>query len=135
MKSSTSCSVLPAASCSRIWLRRSTASGALESARVWFWHTRQRSSCASAAVRFSTSEFCAAAGSAQASQSSATLAAAIKLLHQGLQLLLRDLRRERTDVLVPDHALLIDHVGLRDAVHAVVHGNAPRGVVHRELVR
>src|ERR1041384_4135766 len=55
MKSTTSPSLLPAISCSRIWRRRSTASSAFDSASDWFWHTRQRSSCDSAATRFSRS--------------------------------------------------------------------------------
>ena len=46
-----SSSLLPAAICSRICRRRSTASSALESAIVWFWQTRQRSVSASLTAR------------------------------------------------------------------------------------
>src|SRR5687768_15436745 len=134
MKSTTSCSLLPATICSRIWFRRSTASGALESASVWFWHTRQRSSFASAATRFSVSGFCASDG-AKAIQSSSALARLTQLLPERLELLARDLGGERADVLVADHAALVDDVGLGDAVDAVVDRDAPRGVVDRELVR
>src|SRR5687768_15170113 len=109
MKSITSCSLFPAASCSRIWLRRSTASGALESASVWFWQTRQRSSLASAPTRLSISGVWAAA-SPQATHSSNALASPIQFLHQRLQFLTRHLGRERPDVLVADHPALVDDV-------------------------
>jgi hypothetical protein len=39
---------------SRTWLRKSTASPALESAIVWFWQTRQRSSAESFITRASS---------------------------------------------------------------------------------
>src|ERR1700704_6472341 len=55
MKSITSRSLAPFFSCSRMLLRRSTASSAFESARVWFWHTRQRSSEDKCITRFSRS--------------------------------------------------------------------------------
>src|SRR5688572_22075011 len=135
MKSTTSRSLAPLASCSRIWFLRSTASGAFESASVWFWHTRQRSSSARALTRFSSSGFCAYTPAASiASMKITILAAAIQLLHQRLELLLRDLRRERPDVLVADDALAIDDVGLGHAVDAVVDRDLARGVVNRELV-
>jgi hypothetical protein len=44
MNARISSSLRPAAIISRTWRRRSTASVAFESAIVWFWHTRQRSS-------------------------------------------------------------------------------------------
>src|SRR5687767_6444271 len=133
MNSRTSRSLAPLASCSRIWLRRSTASGALESASVWFWQTRQRSSSARAATRFSSKGSCPAATAAQ-SRVIKTRNLATELLHQRHELLLGHLRGERPDVLVADHALAIDDVGFRHAVHAIVDGDAPGGVVHRELV-
>src|SRR5688500_12466707 len=134
MNSRTSRSLAPLASCSRIWLRRSTASGALESASVWFWQTRQPSSSASAATRLSRSS----AGMAWPAQKQSTRRSALataELLHQRRELLLRHLGGERPDVLVADHALAIDDVGFRHAVDAIVDGDTPRGVVHRELVR
>src|SRR6185436_7810276 len=108
MNSRTSRSLAPFASCSRISLRRSTASGALDSASVWFWHTRQRSSSANAAVRLSRSS---PAQAAEARTNSMKNLATAQLLHQRHDLLLRVLPRERTDVLVADHALAVDHVG------------------------
>src|SRR6478672_4343034 len=137
MKSITSRSLLPAFSCSRIWLRRSCASGALESARVWFWHTRQRSSCASEATRRSR------AGSSCASTEKATnekastrsLATLRQLLDQRTHFLLDDLRRQRPNALVADDARAVDHVGLGHAVHAVVDGNASGRVVDGRLER
>src|SRR5687767_8632612 len=120
MKSRTSRSLLPLFSCSRIWFRRSTASGALESASVWFWHTRQRSSVASALTRFSISGSCAnAAGSANA-KSSRNLATRPQFADQGLELRTAHLRRERADVLVADHATLVDDVRLRHAIDAII---------------
>src|SRR5688572_10801419 len=132
MKSITSRSLAPAVSCSRIWFLRSTASGALESASVWFWHTRQRSSCARAATRLSSSVFCARTGAQPRTGRRKNLA--IELSDERPQLLLRDLRRERADVLVADHALAVDDVGFGHAVDAVVDRDAPGGVVDREPV-
>src|SRR3954464_9511536 len=97
MKSITSRSVLPALSCSRIWLRRSCASGALESARVWFWHTRQRSSCASAVTRRSRpGSSCPIAwkGSTRKRTSDKSLATLRQLLDQRANFLLDDFRRQ-----------------------------------------
>src|SRR4030095_6937597 len=115
MKSVISRSLLPALSCSRIWFRRSTASGALESASVWFWHTRQRSSCASVVTRRSRfGSSCARERPARPIAISIinrkSLATLGELLDQGTQLLLGDLRRERADVLVTDDALAVDDV-------------------------
>src|SRR5688572_1608054 len=132
MKSRTSPSLDPLASCSRIWFLRSTASGAFDSASVWFWHTRQRSSSASAATRLS--RFSAPNAEKLRMQKKNTNLATAQLLHQRPHLPLRHFRRERADVLVADHALAVDDVGFRHAVDAVVDRDAPGGVVHRELV-
>src|SRR5712692_1553147 len=132
MKSTTSRSDLPAASCSRIWLRRSTASGAFESASVWFWHTRQRSSCARSVTRRSSTGSCA---KAQANQKmSNPLATGVQLPDERLDLLLHHVRGERPDVLVADDALAIDDVGLGHAVDAVVDADAPVRVEHDQLI-
>src|SRR5918996_4111002 len=133
MNSRTSSSLLPALSCSRIWLRRSTASGAFESASVWFWHTRQRSSLARALTRLSNSGVCASTGAA--TNSNTRSLATAELFHEWAQLLLGNLGRERADVLVADDAPAIDDVGLGHAIHAVVDGDPAGGVVDRELVR
>src|SRR5918992_828908 len=135
MKSITSRSLAPPLSCSRIWFLRSTASGAFESASVWFWHTRQRSSFASAAARRSISESWPKAPSEMTLKSKSHLATALQFLHQRLELRARDLGRERSDVLVANHAALVDDVGLRHAVDPIVDRDAPGGVVDRELVR
>src|SRR5688572_10646724 len=132
MKSRTSRSLLPLFSCSRIWFRRSTASGALESASVWFWHTRQRSSVASAVTRFSISGSCASAGSANASRTR-NLATRTQFANQRFELRAAHFRRERSDVLVADHATLVDDVRLRHAIDAVIDRDAARRVVHRQL--
>src|SRR6185503_938158 len=134
MKSVTSRSLFPALSCSRIWSRRSTASGALESASVWFWHTRQRSSCASAVTRLSMSVFWARTEPVRRIAPKKNLPTASQLLHQRRELLLRDVRRQRADVLVTDHAFAVDDVGFGHAVDAVVDRDAPGGVVHGEPV-
>src|SRR5262245_43563161 len=107
MKSTTSRSDLPAASCSRIWLRRSTASGAFDSASVWFWHTRQRISCARLAARRSSAASWAKVPVSQKSSAKA-LAARIQLPHQRLHFLLHHVGGERPDVLVADDPLAID---------------------------
>src|SRR5678815_4023783 len=133
MKSTTSCSDLPAASCARTWFLRSTASGAFDSASVWFWHTRQRSSCSSAAARFSTSPDWAKAMPAQRKR--ANLATRGKVLHQRQHLLLHHVGVERPDVLEADHAAAVDDVGLGHAVHAVIHADAPVAVEGDHLER
>src|SRR5512134_2579126 len=121
MNSRTSPSLAPLASCSRIWLRRSTASGAFDSASDWFWQTRHRSSCARPATRFSSAGSSAAArgpggavccaqasGASTASARAATrrvaplLAPTRELLDQRLDLLRLHVRGERTDVLEAD---------------------------------
>src|SRR5262245_2041209 len=51
MKSTISPSLFPAAICSRICRRKSTASSAFDSAIDWFWQTRQRSSLARCTAR------------------------------------------------------------------------------------
>src|SRR6185295_9220122 len=117
MKSTTSRSLLPEASWARIWLRRSTASGAFESARVWFWHTRQRSSCARPATRLSSAGSWAQAVTAHRRMS---VLKAIQLLDQRNELGLHHVRGERPAVLVADHALAVDDVGLGHAVDPVV---------------
>src|SRR5688572_4436866 len=132
MKSRTSPSLAPLASCSRIWFLRSTASGAFDSAKVWFWHTRQRSSSARAATRLSRTGFCAAQTTGN-KRTSSNLATA-QLLHQRHKLLLRHLGRERPDMLVADHALAVDDIRFRHAVDAIVDRDPARRVVHRELV-
>src|SRR5947207_14642811 len=133
MKSSTCASDFPAASCSRIWLRRSTARGAFDSAIVWFWQTRQRSSCARFVTRRSSGASCA---SAHASQKNARkLATRIELAHERIHFLLDNVGGERADVLVADHALPIGDVGLRHAVDAVVDADATVAVEHDQLVR
>src|SRR4051812_34407075 len=132
MKSTTSCSERPAVSCSRIWLRRSTASGAFESAIVWFWHTRQRSSCARLVTRRSRPASCARAPPSQ--KRTARLAARIELPHERLHFVAHYVGGERPDVLVADPALGTDAVGLGHAVHAIVDADASVAVEDDELV-
>src|SRR6185503_8891673 len=124
----TSRSLLPLFSCSRTWFRRSTASGALESASVWFWQTRQRSSLDRSRTRFSRTGSSWAMASPQ-KRTSASLT--IQFFQKRFDLLFEDLRRHRADALVADHALAVDDVGFGDAVDAVVERDAPGAVVHR----
>src|SRR4051812_13406301 len=133
MKSTTSCSERPAAICSRIWLRRSTASGAFESASVWFWHTRQRSSCARFITRRSSASS-AWASAAKQRRTAATLLRTVELLDERLDLLLHHVGGERADLLVADHSLAVDHIGLGHAVDAVVDADAPVRVENDQLI-
>src|ERR1700694_1362768 len=137
MKSSTSRSLAPRASCSRIWLRRSTARPALESASVWFWHTRQRSSVATSITRLSRIGSSAArtATESPAAMKTANTLFAIEFIHQWNELLFHELARDRADALVADHAALVDDVGFRHAVHAVVDADPAVEVERREPVR
>src|SRR5215213_8525626 len=134
MNAITSWSDLPAAICSRIWLRRSTASGAFESAMVWFWHTRQRSSWARLAARRSSPSLCPWAQRLKPRSTAMRLIRTAQLFYQRLDLLLHDVRRKGADVLVADHALAIDDVGLGHTIDAVVDADAAIRVEHRELV-
>src|SRR5260370_5271747 len=135
-------SLAPCRIFSRTWFLRSWASGAFESAMVWFWHTRQRSSEASVKTLCSSAGS-AAAGAASFAYTHGTVAArsrnartlsTAELLHQGQQLFLDDLGRKRADTFVADDAELVDHVGLGNAVDAVVDADLAFEVVDRELV-
>src|ERR1043165_2203221 len=130
MKSTTSRSLLPLFSCSRTSLRRSRASGALESARVWFWQTRQRSSEAMPSTRFSSTGSSAAGRAVSCpltrllvrkhATRNISLTACVQLLQQRLYLVAQDRGRHRADALVADHPLVVDDVGLGHAIDAVV---------------
>src|SRR5215472_59787 len=127
---------------SRSWFLRSSASGAFDSASVWFWHTRQRSSSASAITRFSSAGSAAAGAAACPTSSAATSAASsraaslgtVELFDERQQRVLHDLGRERPDALVADDAFLVDQVGLGHAVDTVVDADAAVEVKHRDLV-
>src|SRR5581483_567559 len=135
-RNSTTCfSLLPAFSCSRIWRRRSSARSAFESASVWFWHTRQRSSAARSSTRFSSAGSSAAGGASAAIARPATSdrrrksLLTLELAHERHEGLIEELRRHRADALVADDAALVDHVGLGHPVHAVVDAHPPVRVV------
>src|SRR5712692_8143371 len=132
MNSTTSRSLAPRASCSRIWLRRSTARPAFDSAIDWFWHTRQRSSAARSVTRLSSAASSAPATETASNNAKALLA--VKFIQQGDELVAHQLAGDRTDALVADHAALVDDVGLRHAVHAVVDANPAVEIQGREPV-
>src|SRR3970282_3052408 len=132
MKSMTSCSLAPACSCSRIWFLISTASGAFDSASVWFWQTRQRSSRARPPTRLSSAGSACARATPAISASASRLALTRELPQQRLHFLERHFRRKRPDVLVADHPAPVDDVGLGYAVDAVVDADWPVAVEDRE---
>src|SRR4029453_5179318 len=136
MKSSTSRSVFPSRRSSRMRFFRSTASAACESASVWFWHTRQRSSSASAMTRFSRmgSSCEKARVAAKASTNETKSLRALQLPDEREDPVAHDLLREDADALVADHALAIDDEGFGHAVYAVVHAQTPFAVVQRKRV-
>src|SRR5712664_3955140 len=133
MKSTTSRSLAPRASCARIWLRRSTARPAFDSASDWFWHTRQRSSAARSMTRLSSDGSSALATETARNNANALLA--IKFIQQGDELVAHQFAGDRADALVADHAALVDDVGLRHAVHAVVHDDPAVEIEGRQPVR
>src|SRR5678815_5541151 len=140
MKSSTSRSVFPSRRSSRMRFLRSIASVACESASVWFWHTRQRSSSASAMTRFSRIGSSATGEAANAdsvieiaSKTKASLRT-LQLLHQRQDALAHDLGSKDADALVADDALAVDDEGFGYAVDAVVHAQAPLSIVQRKRV-
>src|SRR5688500_8260769 len=135
MKSSTSCSLAPPLSCSRTWLRRSTASGAFESARVWFWHTRQRSSLESCMTRFSSAGSSAEKTTHGKNSRRMNLATLAQRFDERPQLLVGDVARQRPDVLEADDDALVDDVGFRHAVDAVVDGDAAGDIGDRDVER
>src|SRR3954466_6640104 len=109
MKSSTSRSLLPLPSCSRIWRRRSTARSAFESASVWFWHTRQRSSADRSITRLSrTGSVCAMTLRAKSNNSKNLLTG--ELGDQRQDSLRDNFPRYRADLLVANEAALVDHI-------------------------
>src|SRR5262245_50450270 len=140
MKSSTSRSVLPSRSSSRMRFLRSIASAACESASVWFWHTRQRSSSASAMTRFSTSTVSDAGEAARTGKTVAIRKRRRKslgtpqLLHERQDPHAHNLGREDADALVADHAFAVDDAGLGHAVDAVIHAEAPFAIVQRQRI-
>src|SRR6185436_7493013 len=112
-----SASLLPWRSISRVSRRRSTARPAFESAIVWFWHTRQRSSAVMRVMRASSAGSAASGAAslattcaAQSASSSATIAldnvSGIELLQQRLDLGRDHVGRQRADVLQADDAVL-----------------------------
>src|ERR1700704_1504508 len=133
MKSSTSRSLAPRPSCSRMLLRRSTASSALESASVWFWHTRQRSSEAMPITRFSRtgSSLPETPPERKINVKRKSSLFTLELANERHDLLRHDLRRHRADLLVADDAALVDHVGLGHAIDAVIDADLAVGVVER----
>src|SRR2546427_3359903 len=133
MKSITSRSLAPRASCSRIWLRRSTARPAFDSASDWFWQTRQRSSLARSMTRLSSATSSAKATEAEKKNAKALFA--IEFIDQRDELFLDQLVGDRADALVADHAALVDDVGLRHAVHAVVDADPAVEIEGRQPVR
>src|SRR5437879_8194021 len=142
MKSMICESLLPCRIFSLTWFLRSSASGAFESAIVWFWQTRQRSSEASVMTLCSSAGSAAAGAASLASAHEAVAArsrswrilSTAQFFHQRQHLLLEDLRREGPDALVADDAELVDHVGLRHAVDAVVDPDLAVRVVDRKPV-
>src|SRR5437879_12732221 len=59
---------------------------------------------------------------------------AIKFIQQGNELVAHQLAGDRADALVADHAALVDDVGLRHAVHAVVDADPAVEVERRQPV-
>src|SRR3954469_3592488 len=140
MKSSTSRSLLPSRTSSRMRFLRSIASAACESASVWVWHTRQRSASASAMTRFSS---CGSSGTGEAAKAQKPMAiertirntlGTLQFLHERQDPVAHDLGREDADALVADHPLVVDDKGLGHAIDAVVQPEAALSVVQRERV-
>src|SRR5581483_7703376 len=112
MKATICWSLCPLRIISRISSRRSLARPALESAMVWFWQTRQRSSAESAMTRASSAgsaaagaaSFAPARGGQRRTARMSSSLATLELLHERQDLLLQDLARDRADALVADHA-------------------------------
>src|SRR5712671_5278281 len=137
MKPTISLSLAPRSICSRMLLRRSSARSACESASVWFWHTRQRSSEASAMTRFSRigSSLPREQIEKNNRKRNANVLFTRQLAHQRRDLLRRDFRCHGADALVADHSPLVDDVGFRHAVDAVFDADAPRAVEDRQHER
>src|SRR6185369_13442834 len=144
MYCTTCASLAPRCSCSRISRRKSSARPACESAIVWFWHTRQRSSAATRSMRASSAGS-AAAGSASLACSGAASSTAIsdradnsaltiELFEQRHDLRVDHALRQRTDVLEADHALLVNHECLGHAVDAEVDARSAVAVRQRDGV-
>src|SRR5262249_8901940 len=103
------------------------------------WHTRQRSSSASAMTRFSS------IGSSDTGEPEKTEKVVnkekrkaslrtLQFLHERQDALAHDLRRQDADALVADHASAVDDEGFGHAVDAVVHAEASLAVMQRERV-
>src|ERR1700730_321250 len=110
MKPTISLSLAPRFICSRMLSRKARARSACESASVWFWHTRQRSSEASAMTRFSRtgSSSPKTCTEKRIRKRKTTALFTRQLAYQRRYFLRRDLLRHGADALVADHALLVD---------------------------
>src|SRR3972149_3316548 len=135
--------LMPCPIFSRIWFFRSIASGAFESAMVWFWHTRQRRSCASVVTRFSSADSVVKDSAARAVPPNVYIAInatrmrlriAVQFSHQGENLVAHNLGSDHADALVADDAFLVDQKRLRHAVDAVIDPDATVVVVRGESV-
>src|ERR1700754_69187 len=147
MKRRTWSSVAPSRSITRICSRRSSARLACESASVWFWQTRQRSSAAititrassagsalAGAASFALAHVPALAPSAHINRAMKNLRIA-KTLQKRADLRRDQLRRQRPDQLEAHDALLVDHEGLGHAVDAEVDAHAALLVEERHGIR
>src|SRR5258706_534913 len=119
----------------RSWSARASvpaARSAFESAIVWFWHTRQRSSEAMSMTRFSRTGFSWEKTRLENKKQKAKAPLfTLQLLDERQDALLHHLGRHRADLLVADDAFLVDHVGLGHAVDAVVDADPAVGVEER----
>src|SRR5258706_8145680 len=134
-------SLWPWRSSVRTCSRRSTARSAFESASVWFWQTRQRSSAAIASMRFSSTGSAAAGAASLANAPNVSSASSrtdsslcIQVFQDRLELGLQELRRQRPDMLEAHDAALVDDEGLGHAVDAEVDSHPPVLVENRQVV-
>src|SRR3990167_1745500 len=132
----------PRRSISRTWFFRSIARPALESAMVWFWQTRHRSSAVIRTIRASSSGSAAAGAASWAATTPAASAntramihLAIELPHQRFNLVPDHLGCQRPNVFETDHALAVHHEGFWHAINAPVDPDPAVLVEQRDGVR
>src|SRR6185369_8988141 len=138
----TSLSERPWRSISRTWFLRSIARSAWESARFWFWHTRQRRTSASDWTLASSTGSTATVGASPAWTSEQHAARRItvrnlrtvQLLHQRDDLFAQYAGRYRTNMFHANYPCFINYKCFRNAVDPVVDSGFPITIPYRQTI-
>src|SRR5271156_4036919 len=157
MYACTCSSVAPCRTCSPILSRRSAANSAFESARLWFWHTRQRKlparwrtrasswrsrSDGAVAPALAPVPLNATRHSSATVQRTGNLSGWLTIESLMLQALderhnhaIKRVAGQRPRLAVTHDPRPVDHEGLGHAIHAIVDTRLPAAIDNRGLIR